>query len=80
MSDSASATLTEPMIFPELASGLPTVAVPVGGVLAGLTATATGTTKVPPWPSVAVTVKESARAEGGAPSAAALCRAVALGV
>ena len=36
------------MIFPDLALGLPTVAVPVGGVLAGLTATATGTATVPP--------------------------------
>ena len=72
--------LTAPVTVPLLGSGVATVVLPVGAALAGLTATATGTGMVPPWPSVTVTVKESARAEAGAPSAATLWRAVALGV
>ena len=71
--------VTWPVTAP-LIPGAVTAAVPAGLVLAGLTATATGTARVPPWPSVTVMVNASARSAAGALSAEAVWRAVAVGV
>ena len=64
----------------ELHGPVPTVALPVGAVLAGAIPTVTATVVVPPWPSVTVAVKASARSAAVAPVAAAVWRAVAVGV
>ena len=56
---SPSVTLTAPVTLPPDPPGLPTEVVTAGAILAGLTATVTGTVMVPPCPSPAVMVKVS---------------------
>ena len=73
-----SAPTTVPVTTPVPASGLPTVALPVGATLNGAILTVTGIEAVAPNTSVTVTLNVSVRAAGSDP--AALRRAVDVGV
>ena len=78
---SASVAVTVPATTPVAALGMPTVAVAfVGAVFCGLMVTVTGTATEPPYPSATVMVKASALSGAPAVVAAALCRALAVGV
>ena len=81
MSPSTSVALTLPVTTPVEAFGVPTTGVLATGLaFDGLTTTVTDAVAVPPCPSATTTVKESARSPAVAPSAAARCRAGAVGV
>ena len=81
MSPSGSVALTVPVTTPLPGSGWGTsTPMAAGPVLAAPMATLTGTSSTPPWPSSTVRVKLSCRSSGPAVSAAAVWRAVSVGV
>ena len=72
--------MTAPVTTPVDALGAPTVFVAVGTLFLGLTATITPRLTAAPLESVTVTVTVSVVSAVVAPSRAAACRAVAVGV
>ena len=80
-SSSASVAETLPVTTPVDGFGVPTTVVPATGAeFLGWIATLTGTSVVPPWPSLTVMVKVSVWSAAVAELLAAPCRAVAVGV
>ena len=83
MSLSASVAVTLPVTTPVEALGVPTLGFPALGAEfnpGGAITTDTAAVALPPYPSVIVTVNESALSAAGAPALAALARAAAVGV
>ena len=76
----ASVAVTEPVTTPVVALGVPTVDLVTGVALVGEIVTVTARVAVAPLESVTVTVTVSVLAAVVAPTLAAACRAVDVGV
>ena len=76
----ASVAVTEPVTTPVLALGVPTVDFVTGMALVGEIVTVTALVVDAPWESVTVTVTVSVLAAVVAPTLAAACREVDVGV